>query len=1205
MFFFFKIWAAVLIVILLPTPLHAAGKTVNQFQHITNRNGLSQNSINCLLQDKRGFIWIGTCDGLNRYDGINFTIERLKPGDYNSLSSNYILSITEDRSGLLWIGTTGGLNTLNPKTHRFTRFRRKPGVPGSLYSDIINGILEDKNGTLWIGTENGLHKYNPGTNDFYAFRTDPADRHSISNNDVQAIFRDRAGTLWIGTNGGGLNAFDTKREIFTRYMPNPPGKSNIGSSIIRTITEDRNGNLWLGTDGGGLNKFDPRRKYFAVYKNGLADTHVRAVHEDRQGILWVGTSAGGLYTFDVEKETFTAMGTGSGNGAGVGSTNIRSIFEDASGILWIGTYDHGLSVYDGTRDKFPLYRKIDGNPNSLNHNIVWAICAPSTPTPRAPPRGEGVPLRGKEGKPLRGEGKPLREEGARAVDTPLHGSGTHSEADRKKISSNSRDIVWLGTDGGGLTRWDRESDTWTHFLHDPENPNSPSHNKIRVIHEGKPGILWLGTDGSGVDRFDTRTGEFFHLAADPNNLDSLIRNNIRALYYQHRTNTLWIGTAGGGLDKYIPAQNKFFHYPGSRGTTDGLSGNIVGAIYEDGKGTLWIGTYDGGLNRFNDQKENGGFTQYRNNPSNPHSLCGNGVMAIYEDRAGVLWIGTDSGLDSFNPATDSFIHYNTTDGLPNNMIYGILEESGTGADTRNTGVLWLSTINGLSRFNPREVSFKNYDESNGLQNNEFCGGAYFKNSKGEMFFGGLNGFNAFFPRDIKNNPYIPPVLFTGLSIFGRPVQIGEKKNGRVIQETSIWDTEEIVLSYKENVFSFDIAALHYSVPENCRYGYLMEGLDKKWRNIGRRRKISFANLPAGEYTLHVKGSNSDGIRNEKASSIKLTILPSPEELVNKTTLVLFIIFLLGGFYIVKYGYRLYQKQPERYLLCFQVYLAALFSWCAFLLLGRWLALDVTISHALPTLATDEIFQVYSRMVGKEIPVYPMTANRILPTLLSFPFQCLLVFTFIRTIVTVLGKSLSSKSQWIYLFSCYSVFLVLVMLGTDHIGREVGGSIYTIIRLNGMVLVTIMAAAAAYLLMRVKRIPEEARRKPLRYFAAVNLLFYIGPGILLSVDSSFSHIYLLPFLTCLAGFFSLYFLKNYSTPQPADSAAQPNGDKHMQQVFETYNFSSREREICALLVEGKTNKEIAELLYLSFYTVRTPVLSICKEVGTEKRVGWVR
>jgi class 3 adenylate cyclase/streptogramin lyase len=376
---------------------------------------------------------------------------------------------------------------------------------------------------------------------------------------------------------------------------------------------------------------------------------------------------------------------------------------------------------------------------------------------------------------------------------------------------------------------------------------------VFTVNEDHTGTLWVGTQ-KGLQQLDRQTGQFGEI---------VLRQIVRTLF-EDRSGTPWIGTAAG-LTKIDRATQQFTNYRARPNDPQSLSSDRVAVIYEDRQGGLWIGTYDGGLNKFD--REKGQIVHYRANPGDPNSLSHDNVTAILEDQKGMLWIGTAGGLNKFDPATQTFRQYTVDQGLPNNTVYGILEDS--------QGDLWISTNHGLARFNPQTEKFRNYYLNDGLQSNEFNGGAYFKSRSGEMFFGGINGFNAFFPEQVKDNPYIPPIVMTDFQIFNKSVKPLEKVRGKSVLTDVITETNTMTLSYRHYVFSFEFASLHYTLPEANQYAYILEGFEQDWNYVGNRRFATYTNLPSGKYTFRVKGTNSDGVWNETGAAIALTVTPPP------------------------------------------------------------------------------------------------------------------------------------------------------------------------------------------------------------------------------------------------------------------------------------------------------------------------------------------
>ncbi len=799
----------ILIVLSLPINVYAAPNKL-QFERLTVNQGLSQSGISCILQDTQGFMWFGTQDGLNKYDGYNFTVYKHDELDSYSLSDNWINSIYEDKFGTLWIGSdSGGLNKFERQTEEFTHYQHDPDNPNSLGANRVLSIYEDKSGSLWIGTDSGgLNKFERQTEQFTHYTHNTHDPNSLGNNTVLSIFEDKLGIFWIGTNGGGLNKFDRETGQFSHYTYDPADSNSLSSTSVLTIYEDLSGSLWIGTNGGGLNKFDRETGQFIHYThdpdnpNSLNHTTVSSIAEDRFGNLWLATTSwyGNSYGKGLDKFTpktgqFTHYIHDPANPNSLSDNPVISVLRGNSEILWIGTSAGGINTLDQKDHKFTHYTHDPANPNSLSDNTVMSIY------------------------------------------------------------EDQSGMIWIGTDDGGLTKFERQTGKFTHYQHEPNNPNSLSSDNVWATYEDRNGTIWIGTFGSGLDKFDRETGQFTHYTHEANNPNSLSDNTVTSIYEDH-LGTLWIGTLSGGLNKVDRETGKFTHYTSDPNNPNSLSDNNAFLIYEDQSSTLWIATW-GGLNKFN--RETGNFIQYKHDPNNPNSLRYDRILSMNEYPAGTLWIGTyGGGLDKFDTVSETFTHYTEKDGLPNNTIAGILAD--------DEGNLWLSTGKGLSKFNPQTETFRNYDVSDGLQGNEFDGvKAYLKSQTGEMFFGGLNGFNAFYPEQVKDNPHIPPIVLTDFKKFNDSVKL----------DTAISETQEIKLSYKDNFFGFEFAALDYTNPSKNQYAYKLEGFDKDWIYSGNRRYASYTNLDGGTYPFRVKGSNNDGVWNEEGTSVKIIITPPP------------------------------------------------------------------------------------------------------------------------------------------------------------------------------------------------------------------------------------------------------------------------------------------------------------------------------------------
>jgi len=788
-----------------------------KFNHLSVEKGLSQSAVTCILQDSKGFMWFGTKDGLNKYDGYNFTVYKYDPQDPHTISNNRILSILEDHAGTLWIGTlSGGLNELNKKTEVFRHYQYDSSDFNSLSNNNVWSILEDRSGIVWIGTEAGLNQFNRETDSFKRYLPNPGTPNSLSHDWVMSIHEDHLGDIWIGTRKGGLNQFDRETETFRHYLHDPGNPQSLSSNEVLSIHEDRSDVLWIGTSGGGLNQFDRETETFRNYQhdpknpNSLSNNTVWSIYEDRSGVLWIGTLGGGLNQFDPSRFSRELNEEANGifrhfqhapeNSFSLSVNDVFSIYEDTSEILWIGTQDGGLNLFDRKIETFQHFLHDPQNPSSLSDNSI------------------------------------------------------------RTIYEDRSEQLWIGTLSGGLSRMsrdDRNTKTFRQYQHKPRTPNSLSNNSVWSVYEDRLGNFWVGTRKGGLNLFDRKMETFKHFNPDPYKSNSLSNNWVISIY-EDRSGMLWIGTWGGGLNQFDQTTKTFRHFIHDPDDPQSLSHDRVRVIYEDRSRVLWVGTLDG-LNQFD--RETRTFKRYKHDPNNPHSLSHSWINSIYEDRKGALWIGTSGGgLNRFDRETETFKYYRESDGLPNEVIYGILED--------DRGNLWLSTNKGLSKFNPETEMFKNFDVRDGLQSNEFNGGAYFKGRNGEMYFGGINGFNVFHPNNIKDNPYIPPVVITSFYRYNT-----EDKEGIAIEEKGISSKDEIELSYQDNILSFEFAALNYRIPEKNQYAYKLEGFNDHWIQLGTKRDVTFTNLDPGEYTLHVKGSNNDGVWNEDGTSLKITIIP--------------------------------------------------------------------------------------------------------------------------------------------------------------------------------------------------------------------------------------------------------------------------------------------------------------------------------------------
>ena len=795
--------------------LNFAPGSVVRFEHLSIEDGLSQDAGLEIFQDSRGYLWIGTQDGLNRYDGYSFKVYKHDPDDPSSLSHNSILKIAEDENGALWIGTWGGgLNHYDPLTEQFIRYQHDPDNPGSLSDDTVTSIKVDSVGNLWVGTLAGLNLFNRETSTFKHFTHNPDDPESLSSNAISVIFEDSNRQLWIGTgangvDGSGLNRFEPSTGKATRYRHDESDPESLSSDNIASIYEAEDGTFWIATGGfslhgGGLDHFDPGTGKALHYQYDADDPHsiggndLMSLWGDSSGMLWIGTWANGLNRMNLsEPGNFTRYQNDPFFNDSLSGDEVWSLFKDRSGILWIGTSHSGLNKLPANSGQFSLYRNNPSNPDSLGINATGAF------------------------------------------------------------AEDQRGNIWIATWGAGLDRFNPANGQFTHFRHDPENPNSLSNDLFMDVYVDEYNIVWAGTLGKGLNRLDPATGKVTHYFHDPEDPYSIADDNISAIIPDKRGG-LWIATFGG-LSHYDANLGHFVNYSNNPENPASISHNMTVSLYIDSKNNLWAGTWGGGLNQLdlNDLKnfdpQRASFVHYRNNTGDPASLSEDSVWTIHETADGSLWLGTQLGLNRLDPETKTFEHYTEKQGLPNNVVLGILED--------DKGHLWLTTNNGLAQFDRQSKKFTVYDSSDGLQSNEFNSNAYFEDSNGVLYVGGINGFNLFEPENIKPNPVAPPVVLTKFEVFNEPLAV------------DLSGQEPIQLNYKQDFISFEFAAFDFQAPQKNQYAYILEGFNEEWIHAGNRRYATYTSLPGGEYIFRVKASNSDGVWNDTGIAIPVIITP--------------------------------------------------------------------------------------------------------------------------------------------------------------------------------------------------------------------------------------------------------------------------------------------------------------------------------------------
>ncbi|AYL97825.1 hybrid sensor histidine kinase/response regulator [Mucilaginibacter celer] len=791
----------------------------SRFRHISSEQGLSNTTINCIFQDSRGFMWFGTRDGLNRYDGSKVVIYRNNPADKTSISDNFINCIYEDANHKLWIGTNYNLNKFDPVTGKFTRC--------GFNNTGINTLYRYDDHNVWVGTQGKgirLLDINTCRPQNFAHGNFPG----LVCDTINTLYQDAAKTLWVGTPHG-LSTFNAATKAF-----NPVNVAEVIASPIVSITADRADNLWIGISGTGVGRLNATTKQFKLFAHNdtdagsLSGNLVLQVMCDKDGSIWVGTFNQGMNWFDAKNNTFVKYFPKPENAGSISNTTVSAIYEDVQHNLWIGTHRGGINLYTAGTDKFRLYRQ-GINQNTLSYNDV------------------------------------------------------------KAFFEDSKGNIWVGTDGGGLNRFDRKTGLFRQYKHDPQNPSSISSDAIQDIAEDAQGNLWVGTWGGGLNLMNTSTGTFTRFKANPKNAGALSSDFMQRMLLDSKGN-FWVTTYFGGLNLLNPKTHSFTRVlKGADGKT-GFKGKNVVSAGEDKDGNVWFGTDDGGLNCYN--LSAGRFTHYFD-----HLKKNTDSRVIFADSRGRIWIGM-AGLYLFDKAKNTFNLYTHKGNLATDFIKGITEDE--------NHALWISTSTGINRLNPQTGENKQFSPYDGLQDIEFEANAYLKTRDGEMFFGGIKGFNSFYPRNIKPNTVIPPVYITDFQLFNKSVLTGAADS---LLKKKIGFTEKITLNYNQSAIAFNFIALNYIVSRNNQYKYKLECFDKQWIDAGTEKRAAYTNLDPGTYVFRVIASNNDGVWNTKGASITIVIIP-PFWVTWWFRLLVVILIIAAAYSFYAYRINAIQRQKE-------------------------------------------------------------------------------------------------------------------------------------------------------------------------------------------------------------------------------------------------------------------------------------------------------
>ncbi|MCB4798825.1 hybrid sensor histidine kinase/response regulator transcription factor [Neotamlana laminarinivorans] len=785
-----------------------------KFENLDTYNGLSSSTCVEIYQDDDGFLWIGTIDGLNKYNGYEFEVFRSVLNDETSISNNRINTIVEDNQGNLWVGTNNGLNLFNKQTRKFTRINLYDNLSlASTNKKIINDLLYDGiNNNLWVATNIGVIKIELGdyiidseNSNFSYYIHNQSDVKSIDNNSVNVILKDPEGNIWIATNGEYLNKYNSQNNNFDRIYIDSSESYEL-NHITKKMFIDADGDFWIGNDASNFILWNRKSNTFKHVSISDKSIPVYDIYQDRNGLFWMSTDVHGLFLFEKHNNEIKVIQNVLNDYSdpfSLPNNKPTKIIEDKSGVFWIGSYDKGVSMLDLS--------------NSFGHYYF----------------------------------------------KPYHKNGLNQKT-VQSVLQDSKGRIWISAYSGGLNLFNENTQSFTHF-ESGNNSSSLSSNKIMYTFEGNDGSIWVCTLDGGVNKFNPETGQSKVFVHRDNDVNSIGQSSVWT-GVEDKEGRVWFGLRTEGLSVYNAKTNKFTNYKNEFGNDNNLISNAVLCSFIDSKNRLFIGTSLGlnviNLNAFKSYiPERLNFDLVKGN-----GLEGIGINYITEDHLGNIWVGADSGVHKLSTKLNITKSYSSTTGLPNNLVVGIQED--------NDYNIWITTKGGLSLLNPNTHVFKNFNAHDGLQGPEFQSKSITKTNDGRIIVGGINGFNMFHPKDIvyPASVNIKPQI-TNFRLNNKNVVAGDSINGRIVLNKGISEVQNITLKYNENYISFEFLGLYLENPDRVQYAYRMNGLDDEFIKIGSNRVVNLSNLESGDYTFEVKATTTGQWDEAQATTINLKILP--------------------------------------------------------------------------------------------------------------------------------------------------------------------------------------------------------------------------------------------------------------------------------------------------------------------------------------------
>ena len=788
------IFSFLLILSLLISQIIAQTNTVF-FQHFTSDQGLTQNGISCINQDEDGYLWFGTYNGINKFDGHTCKTISTFTRDSNKTFPLHPETFLKDNKGRMWVSNGREILRYDELTGKFIDITNNKIYQTKIGAFDITSLAEDESGNIWIGTRGGLIKFDETNNNFTKYNHDTVGNKSYvySKNRITYLIPDKHGTIWVGTLSG-LFKFSINTHEFISVFKTEDDPNSYKDHIL-TMTFDKKGSIWIAVDNYGIRVIDTTTNYITYLNtkttnNQLNSNDIQDLLCDKNSNMWIAHNTKGINIYYPDSKRFESYFHDESDIQSLIDDRPSTLFLDKNGMVWIGTQNEGVDAVSTIPQKFNTYIQHPGNPNTLCENGI-TCCA-------------------------------------------------------EDKSGN----LWMGSQRG-VIYFDRKKNFFTCFHPSDNDNNSISNDHILAIEFDNQGFLWVGTL-KGLNRYDPSTGKWKRYFFDKKETKSIPSDIVDGIC-ELKNGELWMATNAGPC-RYHPDGDWFESNTNSEIIRKFKPDYYIN-IFEDSRKTIWLSTSRSGIYHID---ESFNILHYYYVSEKKNSLPGNCVMDFDEDKNGNIWMATSEGLCKLDFKTQEFTTYTNANGLSSNYINQIIVDK--------QGTVWVGTSTGLSQLifdSNGKVTIKNFDVSDGLQSNAFYTSSSLKLKSGELFFGGSKGFNLFQPENIKFNTLIPQIQISSFSVFDKEFDYLSQYNA----------TKTIKLDYKQNFFSFDMAAMSFDHPEKNQYAYELEGFDKEMIYCGTRHHVSYTNVPPGVYTLHIIASNNDGVWNMDGLRVQIEITP--------------------------------------------------------------------------------------------------------------------------------------------------------------------------------------------------------------------------------------------------------------------------------------------------------------------------------------------